>query len=275
MVVGQLTWQGFIDLLIGATRTSCMIAFILAGAAYLTAAMGFTGIPRALAEWITEFKMPPWALLTVLTAFYIVLGCFLDGISMVVLTTSIIIPLVMKAGFDLIWFGIYIVLVVEMAQITPPVGFNLYVLQGMTGRNIFTIGAYALPLFVFMCVAVGARRCFSRIGALAAVHDAGRALASRYTHALSGEYRGHDRGCVKQCRYIEALPVHGYRQGDDHKRLQKHQLAHSRDAAHRHRRIEYEKRKELTDQTDVSQSGPGRSWHIREVSWPKHEGCNQ
>jgi tripartite ATP-independent transporter DctM subunit len=151
---GTLAWQGFVDSLLGATRTSCMIAFILAGAAYLTAAMGFTGIPRALAEWITEFNMPPWALLSVLTAFYIVLGCFLDGISMVVLTTSIIIPLVTKAGFDLIWFGIYIVLVVEMAQITPPVGFNLYVLQGMTGRNIFTIGAYALPLFVLMCIAV-------------------------------------------------------------------------------------------------------------------------
>jgi tripartite ATP-independent transporter DctM subunit len=151
---GTLTSQGFFDSLMGATRTSCMIAFILAGAAYLTAAMGFTGIPRALAEWITEFNMPPWALLSVLTAFYIVLGCFLDGISMVVLTTSIIIPLVTKAGFDLIWFGIYVVLVVEMAQITPPVGFNLYVLQGMTGRNIFTIGAYALPLFILMCIAV-------------------------------------------------------------------------------------------------------------------------
>ena len=151
---GTLTKQGFVDSLMGATRTSCMIAFILAGAAYLTAAMGFTGIPSALAEWMSGFNMPPWALLTVLTAFYIVLGCFLDGISMVVLTTSIIIPLVTKAGFDLIWFGIYIVLVVEMAQITPPVGFNLYVLQGMTGRNIFTIGAYALPLFFLMCVAV-------------------------------------------------------------------------------------------------------------------------
>jgi tripartite ATP-independent transporter DctM subunit len=151
---GTLTWQGFFDSLMGAARTSCMIAFILAGAAYLTAAMGFTGIPRALAEWISDLNMPSWALLTVLTAFYIVLGCFLDGISMVVLTTSIIIPLVTKAGFDLIWFGIYVVLVVEMAQITPPVGFNLYVLQGMTGRNIFTIAAYALPLFFLMGLAV-------------------------------------------------------------------------------------------------------------------------
>jgi tripartite ATP-independent transporter DctM subunit len=151
---GTLTVAGFRDSLLAATRTSCMISFILAGAAFLTAAMGFTGIPIALAEWIGGFALPSWALLAVLTAFYIVLGCFLDGISMVVLTTSIIIPLVQKSGFDLIWFGIYIVLVVEMAQITPPVGFNLYVLQGMTGRNIFTIGAYALPLFILMCVAV-------------------------------------------------------------------------------------------------------------------------
>jgi len=151
---GTLNVASFRDALLAATRTSCMIAFILAGAAFLTAAMGFTGIPAALAEWITAFKLPPWALLSALTLFYVVLGCFLDGISMVVLTTSIIIPLVQKSGFDLIWFGIYVVLVVEMAQITPPVGFNLYVLQGMTGRNIFTIGAYALPLFLLMVVAV-------------------------------------------------------------------------------------------------------------------------
>jgi C4-dicarboxylate transporter DctM subunit len=160
---GTLTKEGFRDALLAATRTSCMIAFILAGAAYLTAAMGFTGIPIALAEWIGGFKLAPWALLSALTLFYIVLGCFLDGISMVVLTTSIIIPLVEKSGFDLIWFGIYVVLVVEMAQITPPVGFNLYVLQGMTGRNIFTIGAYTLPLFFLMCTAVALVAMFTGI----------------------------------------------------------------------------------------------------------------
>ena len=151
---GTLSWASFRDALLGATRTSCMIAFILAGAAFLTAAMGFTGIPRLLAEWIGGLSLPSWALLGALTIFYIVLGCFLDGISMVVLTTSIIIPLIEKAGFDIIWFGIYLVLVAEMAQITPPVGFNLYVLQGMTGRNIFTIGTYTLPLFLLMCIAV-------------------------------------------------------------------------------------------------------------------------
>ena len=160
---GTLSWTGFRDALMGATRTSCMIAFILAGAAFLTAAMGFTGIPRALAEWIAGFNLPAWQLLTALTIFYVVLGCFLDGISMVVLTTAIIIPLVEKAGFDLIWFGIYVVLVVEMAQITPPVGFNLYVLQGMTGRNIFTVGAYTLPLFLLMCLAVALVVAFPQI----------------------------------------------------------------------------------------------------------------
>ena len=151
---GTLNVGSFREALLAATKTSCMIAFILAGAAFLTAAMGFTGIPAALAAWITGFNLAPWALLSALTVFYIILGCFLDGISMVVLTTSIIIPLVQQSGFDLIWFGIYIVIVVEMAQITPPVGFNLYVLQGLTGRNIFTIGAYTLPLFLLMVVAV-------------------------------------------------------------------------------------------------------------------------
>jgi tripartite ATP-independent transporter DctM subunit len=158
-----LTRETFIAALLGATKTSCMIAFILAGAAYLTAAMGFTGIPRALAEWISSFGLSNWQLLTALTIFFIVLGCFLDGISMVVLTTSIIIPLVERSGFNLIWFGIYLVLVVEMAQITPPVGFNLYVLQGMTGRNLFTVAGYALPLFLLMCVAVALITAFPEI----------------------------------------------------------------------------------------------------------------
>ena len=153
-LTGSLNRDSFSQALIGATVTSCMIAFILAGAAFLTVAMGFTGIPRALAEWIGTLGLSQWQLLFALTLFFILMGCFLDGISMVVLTTSVIMPLVTAAGFDLIWFGIYLVLVVEMAQITPPVGFNLFVLQGLTGRSIFAIGLYALPLFLLMCLAV-------------------------------------------------------------------------------------------------------------------------
>jgi tripartite ATP-independent transporter DctM subunit len=161
--MGSLDRETFTASLLGATRTSCMIAFILAGAAFLTTAMGFTGIPRNLAEWISGLGLTQWQLLTALTAFYILLGCFLDGISMVVLTTSIIIPLVEKAGFDLIWFGIYVVLVVEMAQITPPVGFNLYVLQNLTGRNIFAIARHTAPFFALMCVAVALLAIFPQI----------------------------------------------------------------------------------------------------------------
>jgi len=153
-LTGSLNRDSFNQALIGATVTSCMIAFILAGAAFLTVAMGFTGIPRALAEWIGTLGLSQWQLLFALTLFFILMGCFLDGISMVVLTTSVIMPLVTAAGFDLIWFGIYLVLVVEMAQITPPVGFNLFVLQGLTGRSIFAIGLYALPLFLLMGLAV-------------------------------------------------------------------------------------------------------------------------
>ena len=151
---GTLTRRSFVDSLMGATRTSCMIAFILAGAAFLTVAMGFTGIPRHLAEWIVTLKLSPTMLIVALTVFFVVLGCFLDGISVVVLTTSVILPMVEAAGIDRIWFGIYIVIVVEMAQITPPVGFNLFVLQGMTGDDILSVARAALPFFFVLLLAV-------------------------------------------------------------------------------------------------------------------------
>ena len=138
----------------GATRLYCMIALILAGAAFLTLAMGYIGLPRHLAEWIVSLGLSPFALIVALTAFYILLGCFLDGISMVVLTIGVILPTVEKAGIDLLWFGVFIVLVVEMAQITPPVGFNLFVLQGMTNQQITWIARHTVPMFLLMVVAV-------------------------------------------------------------------------------------------------------------------------
>jgi tripartite ATP-independent transporter DctM subunit len=151
---GTLTRRTFVDGLLGATRTSCMIAFILAGAAFLTVAMGFTGIPRLLAEWIGSLGLSPYMLLAALTIFFVVLGCFLDGISVVVLTTAVILPMVEQAGIDKIWFGIYLVVVVEMSQITPPVGFNLFVLQGLTGRNILQVARAALPFFILLLITV-------------------------------------------------------------------------------------------------------------------------
>ncbi|PZX15707.1 TRAP transporter large permease [Celeribacter halophilus] len=151
---GSFTRRDFMDALMSAMRTSAMIAFILLGAAVLSVAMGFTGIPRNLAAWIGTFGLSPYALLAVLTVFFIVLGCFLDGISVVVLTTSIILPMVEAAGIDPLWFGVYLVLVVEMSQITPPVGFNLFVIQGLTGTNILRIAKAALPFFGLLLLAV-------------------------------------------------------------------------------------------------------------------------
>jgi len=151
---GDLSWPTFTQSLMGATRTSCMIMFILAGAAFLTIAMGFTGIPSMLAQQIAALQLSAAWLLVVLTLFFIVMGCFLDGISVVVLTTSVVLPMVEQAGIDLLWFGIYLVMVVEMAQITPPVGFNLFVLQGLTGKNILRIARYALPFFFLLMLAV-------------------------------------------------------------------------------------------------------------------------
>ncbi|MFG6177210.1 TRAP transporter large permease [Halomonas sp. THAF12] len=153
-VQGSMDRGVFRDALLGAVRTSCMIAFILAGASFLTAAMGFTGLPSDLAAWIGTLGLSPVMLLGALTLLFILLGCFLDGISVVVLTTSILLPMVEAAGIDLIWFGIYLVIVVEMSQITPPIGFNLFVLQGMTGRNILSIAWAALPFFFLMMLGV-------------------------------------------------------------------------------------------------------------------------
>ncbi len=151
---GTLTREAFRDSLRNASRTSAMIVLILAGASVLTVAMGYTGIPRDLAQLIADMQLSTYALLAVLTLFFVVLGCFLDGISIVVLTASIILPMVEKAGLDIIWFGIYLVLVVEMSQITPPVGFNLFVIQGMTGHNILRVARMTLPFFLLMVVAV-------------------------------------------------------------------------------------------------------------------------
>ncbi|TAG75824.1 MAG: TRAP transporter large permease subunit [Burkholderiales bacterium] len=151
---GSMNWQTFKESLLGATRLYCMIALILMGAAFLTLSMGYLGLPRALAEYINALGLSQFALIVALMFFYILLGCFLDGISMIVLTMGVILPTVTGAGIDLIWFGIFITLVVEMAQITPPVGFNLFVLQGMTKKELTYIARVTLPMFFLMIAAV-------------------------------------------------------------------------------------------------------------------------
>jgi C4-dicarboxylate transporter DctM subunit len=149
----SLNWKTFRESLLGATRLYCMIALVLAGAAFLTLSMGYIGLPRQLAEFVASLGLSPFMLMVALTLVYVLLGCFLDGISMVVLTMGVVLPTVQAAGIDLIWFGIYLVIVVEMAQITPPVGFNLFVLQGMTGKEITWIAKATLPFFGLLVLA--------------------------------------------------------------------------------------------------------------------------
>ena len=160
---GAASWRGIGDSLMAASTTTCMIAFIMAGAGFLTVAMGYTGIPRALAAWIGAMDLSPYALLAALTVFFIIMGMFLDGISIVVLTVSIILPMVTAVGLDPIWFGVFLVIVVEMSQITPPVGFNLFVLQKITGRDILQLAGYALPFFLILVAAVALLSVFPQI----------------------------------------------------------------------------------------------------------------
>jgi len=150
---GNLSWVNLRDSLTGSLRMSAMIMFILGAASFLTVAMGFTGIPRALSEWVVSLQLSPYALMAVLTALYLILGIALDGVSMIVLTTAVVLPMVQAAGFDPIWFGIYIIVMIELAEISPPVGFNLFVLQNMTGQSMMMVARSAIPFFLIMCVA--------------------------------------------------------------------------------------------------------------------------
>ncbi len=151
---GALTWRTFHDSLLGAVKTSCMITLIIAGASFLAVAMGFTGIPRAIADGVASLGLSPAMLLVVLTVLYVILGCFLDGVSLIVLTASVVMPMILDAGIDPIWFGIYLVIVVEMSQITPPVGFNLFVLQAITGRDIWRVTKASTPFFLVMLFSI-------------------------------------------------------------------------------------------------------------------------
>ncbi len=151
---GALTWSSLSDSIMSAMKTSCMIALILSCAAFLGLAMDYSGVPRLLAEWITGMNLSPMQLIACLTVLFIILGCFIDGISIVVIVSSIILPAIKLAGIDLIWFGIYLVLVVEMSLITPPVGMNLFLLQSMTGKSLAFVSRAALPFFILLVLAV-------------------------------------------------------------------------------------------------------------------------
>jgi tripartite ATP-independent transporter DctM subunit len=160
---GGLNRESFVASLMGATRLSCMIMFILAGASFLSSCMAFTGIPRALAEWVAALAPNKYMLIAILAGIYILLGTALDGVSMIVLTTSIVLPMVEKAGFDLVWFGIFVVLLVEIAELTPPLGFNIFVLQNMTGRDSNYVALASLPFFLMMIVCIAIITAFPEL----------------------------------------------------------------------------------------------------------------
>jgi tripartite ATP-independent transporter DctM subunit len=157
---GSLTWESFWQSVMGTTRITCMIMLILAGASFMSTSLAYTGIPLALASWVEGLHLSPYALIAALTVMYILLGTALDGISMIVLTTAVVIPMIRQAGFDLVWFGIFLVLVVEMAEVSPPVGFNLFVLQTMSGRDSNTVALASLPFFGLLVVAVAVITAF-------------------------------------------------------------------------------------------------------------------
>ncbi|HEY7383574.1 MAG TPA: TRAP transporter large permease subunit [Beijerinckiaceae bacterium] len=160
---GALSWESFWASVMGSTRLTAMIMLILAGASFMSTSMAYTGLPAALAQWVDGLNLSPYALIAALTAMYIVLGTALDGISMIVLTTVVVLPMIKQAGFDLIWFGIFLVLIVEIAEVSPPVGFNLFVLQTMSGKDSLTVARASLPFFLLLVITVGIITVFPQI----------------------------------------------------------------------------------------------------------------
>jgi C4-dicarboxylate transporter DctM subunit len=153
LITNSLTWNVFKESLGGAVRTSCMIMLIVMGAAYLSNVIGYLGITRALTRYVTIMELSPYMLIVILTVLYLILGCLVDGFSMIVMTAPIVLPLIEAAHFDTVWFGIYLVLMIELAQITPPVGFNLFVISGLNNDDLVTIARASLPFFFIMLLA--------------------------------------------------------------------------------------------------------------------------
>jgi tripartite ATP-independent transporter DctM subunit len=159
----SLTWSTFVDSAYGALRTTCMIALILQGSSVLSISMALTGLPKALAEWVTTLQMHPYALIGVLCVIYLVLGIVLEGVAMILLTTSIALPMIVAAGFDPLWFGVFIIVMTELSSLSPPVGFNLFVMQMISGRGMAYVAWAAMPFFLLLVLSVGIMAAFPEI----------------------------------------------------------------------------------------------------------------
>jgi tripartite ATP-independent transporter DctM subunit len=153
-MMGSFTWQIVFESAMGAIKTSAMVCSILVSAAFLSSAFGYLHIPAELVKVINAMKLSPYSLLAILVLFFLALGCFLDGISIIVMSLPITLPMIISAGFDPIWYGVFLVLMIELAQMTPPVGFNLFILQGLTGKPIGYVVQAAIPFFILMCIAL-------------------------------------------------------------------------------------------------------------------------
>jgi len=163
LLTRSLDWRRFKIALIGSVKTSCMIMAIVCGASYLSVTVGYLGLTRSLTEYVVSLGLSPYLLIVILSIMYIGLGCLVDGFSMIVMSTPIALPLVRAAGFDPLWFGIYLVIMIQLAQITPPVGFNLFVINNLTGDDLWTIAKAAFPFFIMLCIGTALITYFPQI----------------------------------------------------------------------------------------------------------------
>jgi len=159
----QLSWQKYRQATVDALKTTGLVVFIIIGAALLHVAWGSLHVARDAVIFISNSGVPSWAILLGMLVFYLFLGCLFDGVSMTLLTIPIIFPLIVEMGYDPLWFGVVLTMVIEIAQITPPVGVNLFVLSGIGKAPIMEVVRGAIPFFFLHCIALALVVIFPQI----------------------------------------------------------------------------------------------------------------
>ncbi len=146
---GKLNFTMLHDSLLATVRITAMILLVLVGAFFLNFSMGVLGIPDQVAGFITSLEVQPITLILYLVLLYLILGCFLDALAMMITTIPVLFPVVVAIGYDPVWFGVFLVIMCELALLTPPVGMNLYIVQGVRNRgSIVEVIQGVLPFFV-------------------------------------------------------------------------------------------------------------------------------
>jgi len=163
VVLRRFSWALLKSSLASSLQTSCMVLFIIVGASILASFFSRAGIPIAVAELIVSWGVSKWVVLILIYVIYIFLGCFIDALSILVMTAATVLPIIEGLGFNPIWFGVVYVVTAETGMITPPMGLNLFVIQGISKEDLGKVVIGSMPFFLIMVVCLAIFTVFPSI----------------------------------------------------------------------------------------------------------------